>query len=88
MRQEFKPKESTAIQDLQEQLQTMQDAINYILMSSADTSVSVVVDVSSTAEVSAEDDVDAMLTADGYEIGSDGYAVKKDAETASSEVTA
>jgi hypothetical protein len=36
-----------------------------------------------------KDDVDAMLTADGYEIGSDGYAVKKDAEAASStEVTA
>lgn len=36
-----------------------------------------------------KDDVDAMLTADGYEIGSDGYAVKKDAETTSSaEITA
>jgi hypothetical protein len=38
MRREFKPKENTAIQDLQEQLQATQDAINYILMSSADTS--------------------------------------------------
>lgn len=38
MRQEFKPKESSAIQDLQEQLQATQDAINYILMSSVDTS--------------------------------------------------
>lgn len=36
-----------------------------------------------------KDDVDAMLTADGYEIESDGYAVKKDAEAASSaEITA
>lgn len=42
MRREFKPKENTVIQDLQEQLQEQlqatQDAINYILMSSADTS--------------------------------------------------
>ena len=38
MRQEFKPKEGKAIQNLQEQLQATQDAINYILMSSADTS--------------------------------------------------
>ena len=38
MRREFKPKESSAIQNLQEQLQATQDAINYILMSSADTS--------------------------------------------------
>lgn len=39
MRREFKPKESSAIQDLQdlqEQLQATQDAINYILMSSAE----------------------------------------------------
>lgn len=38
MRREFKPKESTVIQDLQEQLQATQDAINYILMSSAEVS--------------------------------------------------
>lgn len=48
MRQEFKPKESSAIQDLQEQLQATQDAINYILMSSADTSV--VDDTSTTTD--------------------------------------
>lgn len=48
MRQEFKPKESSAIQDLQEQLQATQDAINYILMSSADTSA--VDDISTTTD--------------------------------------
>ena len=47
MRQEFKPKESTAIQNLQEQLQATQDAINYILMSSAE--VPAVDDTSTTA---------------------------------------
>lgn len=34
-----------------------------------------------------KDDVDAMLAADGYEIGSDGYAVKKDAEAVPSSTT-
>jgi hypothetical protein len=52
MRQEFKPKESSAIQDLQEQLQATQDAINYILMSSADTSA--VDDTSTTTDTKAQ----------------------------------
>lgn len=50
MRREFKPKESSAIQDLQEQLQATQDAINYILMSSA--------------EVPAADDTSTTTTTD------------------------
>lgn len=36
-----------------------------------------------------QSEVDAMLAADGYEIDSDGWAVKKDAEvTSSAEITA
>lgn len=53
MRKEYTPKENPVIADLQEQLKATQDAINYILLSTADTD-SAVEDTTTTTTTEAQ----------------------------------